>query len=211
MPKSKGEIERIYLELKFLISQLSDEIPQEIRDKVSQDLEDVRRSLYVILPACDDLAIAISKLMFLKCPELKDTGVPYLGKLMSQGSYEIANSIVDSINSFLVGLENNNTPYIENGGQFQNSFVFFATTLDELEDQSPGGMAQLYSNRKINNEKKDFSSQIMEVLFRYFEEQLNNLDEKGWKLIGILIGYQFLVYLKCCCVLMGGMADDFQT
>jgi len=48
---------------------------------------------------------------------------------------------------------------------------------------------------------------IQKVLFRYFEEQLNNLDAKGWQLIGISLGLLFLVYMKRCYVLMAGLME----
>ena len=37
MKKSKEEIEKEYLELKFLFSQLGDEVPQDIREQVNRN------------------------------------------------------------------------------------------------------------------------------------------------------------------------------
>jgi len=107
-------------------------------------------------------------------------------------------------------LENDNTPYIESEEQFQNLVSFFATPLDESEEMAPGEMAQTESSRAINNDKKEFLNVIQQVLFRYFEEQLNNLDAKGWQLIGISLGHIFLVYMKRCYVLMAGLEEGVQ-
>jgi len=207
MRKSKEEIEKEYLGVKFLFSQLGDEVPQDIREQVNRNLQIAHRGLYVILPACDDLIAAFEELIFTKYPEFKDNSVPRLRKLVTQVSDDLADTIVKNVNDLLIDLENDNTPYIENEEQFQQLVSFFATPLDESEDQSPEGMAKAKSSHTINNEKKEFLNVILKVLFRYFEEQLNNLDAKGWQLIGISLGHIFLVYVKRCYVLMAGLVE----
>jgi hypothetical protein len=207
MKKSKEEIEKEYLEVKFMLSQLGDEVPQDVREQVNRNLQQAHRGLYVILPAYDDLIAAFEELIFTKYPEFKDSRVPHLRKLVSQISDDLTDAIVKNVSSLLVDLENDNTPYIESEEQFQNLVSFYATPLDESEDQSPEGMAKTESNRTINNDKKEFLNVIQKVLFRYFEEQLNNLDAKGWQLIGISLGLLFLVYMKRCYVLMAGLME----
>jgi hypothetical protein len=211
MQKSKEEIEKEYLEVKFLLSQLGDEVPHDIREQVNLNLKIAHRGLYVILPACDDLIATFEELIFTKYPEFKDNSVPGLRKLVSQVSDDLADTVVKNVNGLLVDLENDNTPYIENEEQFQNLVLFFATPLDESEDQSPEVMAKTESSRTINNEKKEFLNEILKVLFRYFEEQLNNLDAKGWQLIGIALGHIFLRYMKRCYVLMAGLVEGILT
>jgi len=205
MKKSKEEIEKEYLELKFLFSQFSDEVPQDVREQVNRNLQQVHRVLYVIFPACDDLIAALEELIYTRYPEFKDSRVPHLRKLVSQVSDDLADTIVRNVSSLLVDLENDNTPYIESEEQFQNLVSFFATPLDESEE-----MAQTESSRAINNDKKEFLNVIQQVLFRYFEEQLNKLDAKGWQLIGISLGHIFLVYMKRCYVLMAGLEEGVQ-
>ena len=207
MRKSKEEIEKEYLEVKFMLSQLGDKVPQDVREQVNRNLQQAHRGLYVILPAYDDLIAAFEELIYTKYPVFKDSRVPYLRKLVSQVSDDLTDAIVKNISSLLVDLENDNTPYIESEEQFQNLVSFYATPLDESEDQSPEGMAKTESNRTINNDKKEFLNVIQKVLFRYFEEQLNNLDAKGWQLIGISLGLLFLVYMKRCYVLMAGLME----
>jgi len=211
MRKSKEEIEKEYLEVKFLFSQLSDEVPEDIREQVNRNLQKAHKGLYVILPAYDDLIAAFEELIFTKYPEFKDNSVPYLRKLVSQISDDLADTVVKNVNSLLVDLENDNTPYIESEEQFQNLVSFFATPLNESEDQSPESMARSKSSHTINNEKKEFLNEILKVLFRYFEEQLNNLDAKGWQLIGISLGHIFLMYVKRCYVLMAGLVEGVLT
>jgi len=207
MRKSKEEIEKEYLEVKFMLSQLGDEVPQDVREQVNRNLQQAHRGLYVILPAYDDLIAAFEELIYTKYPEFKDNSVPRLRKLVTQVSDDLADTIVKNVNDLLIDLENDNTPYIENEEQFQQLVSFFATPLDESEDQSPEGMAKAKSSHTINNEKKEFLNVILKVLFRYFEEQLNNLDAKGWQLIGISLGHIFLVYVKRCYVLMAGLVE----
>jgi len=207
MRKSKEEIEKEYLEVKFMLSQLGDKVPQDVREQVNRNLQQAHRGLYVILPAYDDLIAAFEELIYTKYPVFKDSRVPYLRKLVSQVSDDLTDAIVKNISSLLVDLENDNTPYIESEEQFQNLVSFYATPLDESEDQSPEGMAKTESNRTINNDKKEFLNVIQKVLFRYFEEQLNNLNAKGWQLIGISLGLLFLVYVKRCYVLMAGLME----
>jgi len=210
MKKSKEEIEKEYLELKFLFSQLGDEVPQDIREQVNRNLQIAHRGLYVIIPACDDLIAALEALIYTKYPEFKDSNVPHLRKLVSQVSDDLANTIVKNVNGLLVDLENDNMPYIESEEQFQNLVSFFATPLDESEDESSNPMGTT-CNRTINKDKKEFLNVAMKVLFRYFEEQLNNLDAKGWQLIGISLGHIFLVYVKRCYVLMVGLVEGILT
>ena len=209
MRKSKEEIEKEYLEVKFMLSQLGDEVPQDVREQVNRNLQQAHRGLYVILPAYDDLIAAFEELMYTKYPEFKDSRVPHLRKLVSQISDDLTDAIVKNVSSLLVDLENDNTPYIESEEQFQNLVSFYATPLDESEDQSPDTM-NTTNNRTINNDKKEFLNVIQKVLFRYFEEQLNNLDAKGWQLIGISLGHIFLVYMKRCYVLMAGLEEGVQ-
>ena len=206
MKKSKEEIEKEYLELKFIFSQLGDEVPQDIREQVSRNIQIAHRGLYVFLPASEDLTAGFEELIYTKYPEFKDGSVPQLRKLVSQVSDDLADTIVKNVNGLLVDLENDNTPYIESEEQFQNLVSFFATPLDESEDQLTNTI-NTTSNSTINNEKKEFLSVIMKVLFRYFEEQLNNLDAKGWQLIGISLGHIFLVYVKRCYMLMAGLVE----
>ena len=210
MKKNREEIEKEYLELKFMFSQLGDEVAQDIREQVSRNLQNAHRFLYVILPAYDDLIAACEELIYTKYPVFKDSRVPYLRKLVSQVSDDLTDAIVKNISSLLVDLENDNTPYIESEEQFQNLVSFYATPLDESEDQSPDTM-NTTNNRTINNDKKEFLNVIQKVLFRYFEEQLNNLDAKGWQLIGISLGHIFLVYVKRCYVLMVGLVEGILT
>ena len=168
MRKSKEEIEKEYLEVKFMLSQLGDEVPQDVREQVNRNLQQAHRGLYVILPAYDDLIAAFEELIYTKYPEFKDNSVPRLRKLVTQVSDDLADTIVKNVNDLLIDLENDNTPYIENEEQFQQLVSFFATPLDESEDQSPEGMAKAKSSHTINNEKKEFLNVILKVLFRYF-------------------------------------------
>ncbi len=190
-----------------MFSQLSDEAPQDIRENINRNLQQAYRVLYVIFPACDDLIAAFEELTYTKYPEFKNSRVPNLRKLVSQVSDDLADTIVRNVNSLLIDLENDNTPYIESEEQFQNLVSFFATPLDESKDLPPEEMAKTKSSHTINNEKKEFLNVIQKVLFRYFEEQLNNLDAKGWQLIGISLGHVFLVYMKRCCVLMAALEE----
>jgi len=210
MKKNREEIEKEYLELKFMFSQLGDEVAQDIREQVSRNLQNAHRFLYVILPAYDDLIAACEELIYTKYPEFKDSSVSHLRKLVSQLSDDLASTIVKNVNGLLVDLENDNTPYIESEEQFQNLVSFFATPLDESEDESSNPMGTT-CNRTINKDKKEFLNVVMKVLFRYFEEQLNNLDAKGWQLIGISLGHIFLVYVKRCYVLMVGLVEGILT
>jgi len=49
MRKSKEEIEKEYLEVKFMLSQLGDEVPQDVREQVNRNLQIAHKGLYVIL------------------------------------------------------------------------------------------------------------------------------------------------------------------
>ena len=207
MQKSKEELEKAYLEVKYLLSQMGEDVPQDIREQVNRNLLTAYHGLYVMLPAIDDLTIELKELIFTKYPEFKDNSIPHLGELVLQICDELANAIVKNVNSLLIDLENNNTPYIESEEQLQNLVAFFATPLNESDDQSPEGMEKAESSRTINNDKKDFLNVILKVLFRYFEESLNNLDEKGWQLIGIALGHIFLIFVKRCYVLMAGLVE----
>ena len=210
MQKDKEELEKIYLEMKFLASQLSDNIPQDIRDQINQNLQTAHKTLYVTLPACDDLAMALKELTLLKYPEFNDNNIPHLGKLVSKICNELAGTIVKNIDGFLIDLEKNNTPYITSEEQLQNLVAFFATPLDESEnpeDESLHSKSNAESSRILNNDKKEFLDAILKVLFRYFEEPLNNLDAKGWQLIGVSLGYTFMMYFKRCYLLMAGLGE----
>lgn len=209
MQKSKEEMERIYLEAKLQLSQLADDVPLDIKERINQNLQIVHNALYIIIPAGDDLAIALKKLSFTKYPEFNDNSIPHLEELVSQVCTAVANTIVKNTNAFLMDVKNNNTSYADNEEQFQNLVTFFASPLDESEE--PEDITEASSSRNINNEKKEFLSVIMEVLFRYFEDSLNSLDAKGWQLIGISLGHIFLVYIKRCYVLMGGLAEGIIT
>jgi len=209
MQKDKEELERIYLEMKFSASQLSDNIPQDIREQINQNLQTAHKTLYVTLPACDDLTIALKELTFSKYPEFKDNDIPHLGQLVSNICDELANSIVKNVNDFLIDLENKNTPF-KSEKQLQNLVSFFATPLDESEnpeDQSPNGKTSAESNRIINNNKKEFLDTTLKVLFHYFEKPLNNLDAEGWQVIGVSLGYTFLVYFKRCYIMLEELAE----
>jgi hypothetical protein len=205
MQKSKEEMERMYLEAKLQLSLLADDVPLEIKERINQNLQVVHNALYVIIPAGNDLAIALKKLSFTKYPEFNDNSIPHLGELVSQVCATVANTIVKNTNAFLVDVESNNTSYIDDEEQFQNLVTFFSSPLEESEESEDA--TETSSRHTINNEKKEFLGIIMEVLFRYFEESLNNLDAKGWQLIGISLGHTFLVYIKRCYVLMGGLAE----
>ncbi|MEI6755138.1 MAG: hypothetical protein WCK78_18500 [Paludibacter sp.] len=214
MQKNKTEQEKAYLEIKYLYSQLEDDVPQDIRDQIKRNLEKAHKGLYVILPAYDDLEITLKEHMLSTYPEFKDNSIPHLGELVSQVCDQLAYSIVNNVNSFLIDLENNNTPYIENEEQFRDLVTFFATPLEEPEDskiQSPEEMKIAESTRAINNDKKEFLNSILKVLFRYFEESLNKLDAKGWQLLGISLGHSFFEYMKHCYVLMAGLTESIVT
>jgi len=209
MKRSKEELEKVYLEVKFQLSQLKEHIPHNIREQVNERLRAIHNTLYVIMPANNELTLALKKLSFTKYPELNDNSIPYLGELVSQICVDIANMIVQNTNSLLVDLINNNTPYIDSEEQFQELVTFFAHPLDEPDE--PVNATGTSSHRTINHEKKEFLDVIMKVLFRYFEESFNKLNDKGWQLIGISLGHQFLVYVKRCSVLMGGLAEGIIT
>jgi len=210
MQKSKEEMERIYLEAKLQLSQLADDVPLDVRERISQNLQIVHNALYVIIPAGNDLSIALKKLSFTKYPEFNDNSIPHLGELVSQVCAAVANMIVKNTNAFLMDVENNNTSYADNEEQFQNLVTFFASPLEGSDDELQN-TTEAINSRTINNEKKEFLGIIMEVLFRYFEESLNSLDAKGWQLIGISLGHIFLVYIKRCYVLMGGLVEGIIT
>jgi hypothetical protein len=209
MQRSEKELKKVYLDVKFQLSQLTEDIPFDTKKQVDERLRVIHNTLYVIMPANNELTLALKKLSFTKYPEFNDNSIPYIRELVSQICVDIANMIVENTNSLLVDLINNNTPYIDSEEQFQELVTFFARPLEEPEE--PVNVTGTSSLRTINHEKKEFLDVIMKVLFRYFEKSFNKLNDKGWQLIGISLGHQFLVYLKRCYVLMGGLAEGIIT
>jgi hypothetical protein len=200
MEKSKEELQKEYLSVKLMLEELGDRVPPEISEEVNRNLQKAYKGLYVLLPAREVLVKALQELLVKQHPELKAINNPSLNKLTLQACDFPAFTAITSIDTFLSNPESVKSAHIQSEEKLHNLVKFFASPVEEPDNEEEA--ANIHN---INNEKREFLDVINEVLFRYFEEQLNNLDTRGWQLIGIMLGYLFMVYLKRCYVLQEGL------
>ena len=205
-----------FRKLKYEIDEYRNVLPDDLNQVLDKTFELFTPFVSYIIPAREELKKDVRKLLIKQYPVLNEPGNLYLVQCIKDITDKVSESLSERLYKELLDIEAGINS-MENLEDYQWSVKFYTRphepiintiedynlfdclTYDEKVDfMNEYNTESIAACDEYNSKKTGFVAVVQPTLFKYYGEQLNNLDTNGWERYAVIIGRHFYSYHDYC-------------